>query len=199
MNEPAPQRPRAVVVRHGETLWAVRGRHTGRTDVPLTDRGLREAEELGARLAGFTFALVLVSPMERALETCRRAGYGTVAESCPDLREWDYGDYEGRTTPDILAGRPEWSLWDDGVPGGETVQDVGARADRVIARVRAAPGDVALFAHGHLLRILTARWLGFPPAEGRRFALGPAGIGLLGYEHKDSVVVRWNEAPGGGR
>ncbi|MGH2719503.1 MAG: histidine phosphatase family protein [Actinomycetota bacterium] len=191
---PANAPARAVVVRHGDTEWAETGRHTGRTDIALTDRGRREALALAGLLAGHQFARVLASPLQRAMDTCKLAGLGDRAEPRSDLMEWDYGDYEGLTTVQIQQARPGWSLWDDGVPGGETVEQVGDRVDRVIAEVRAAPGDVALFAHGHVLRILTARWLQLPPVEGRRFALSPAGVGILGYEHADSVIVRWNES-----
>ena len=186
-------------MRHGETAWASEGRHTGRTDVPLTERGCRRAERLRGLLAGRSFSRVLVSPLSRARETCRLAGLGAAAEVCEDLAEWDYGDYEGRTTPQIQADRPGWSLWVDGVPGGETVDDVGARVDRVIALARSMPGDVALFAHGHVLRILTARWLDLPAAGGRYFALDPAGVGRLGYEHGARVIAAWNlQVPPGG-
>lgn len=194
MNTPpgAAGHRQVFVVRHGETEWARQGRHTGRTDVPLTERGCRRATALRSVLAAHTFSRVLVSPLARARETCRLAGLGATAEVCDDLAEWDYGDYEGRTTPQIQAERPGWSLWVDGVPGGETVDEVGARVDRVIALVRSAPGDVALFAHGHVLRILTARWLGLPPAGGRYFAFDPAGVGRLGYEHGAPVIAAWN-------
>jgi probable phosphoglycerate mutase len=190
---------RVVLARHGETEWARDGRHTGRTDVPLTDRGRQQAEALALVLKslmhGRAFAKVLVSPLQRAVETCRLAGFGDVAEIRGDLVEWDYGEYEGRTTPAIVAERPGWTLWDDGVPGGERVEDVGTRVDRLIAEIRATPGDVALFAHGHVLRILTARWLGQEPAGGRFYALDPAGVSVLGYEHTWAVIARWNETP----
>jgi broad specificity phosphatase PhoE len=185
-----------VLVRHGETTWAAEGRHTGRTDVPLTGHGRDEAERIGRRLRAYPFARVLVSPLQRARETCRLAGFGAVAEVCPELREWDYGAYEGRTTAEIQAERPGWLLWTNGVPGGETVEQVAQRAERVLAEVRAVPGDVALFAHGHILRILTARWLELPPVEGRRFALDAGGIGILGYEHAGTVVRHWNQTTG---
>ncbi|HWD08638.1 MAG TPA: histidine phosphatase family protein [Actinomycetota bacterium] len=181
-------------IRHGDTEWAESGRHTGRTDVPLTDRGRREAAALAGLLDGHRFALVLTSPLRRATETCKLAGLGDLAQVRPDLMEWDYGDYEGLTTAQINEDRPGWSLWDDGVPGGETVEQVGERVDRVIGEVRATPGDVALFAHGHVLRILTARWLHLAPDVGRCFALSPAGVGILGYEHTDPVIVHWNES-----
>ncbi|HJV08794.1 MAG TPA: histidine phosphatase family protein, partial [Acidimicrobiales bacterium] len=155
-----------VLVRHGETEWSVSGQHTGRTDIPLTDAGRRQAEGLGRRLAAWNFARVLSSPLSRALETCRLAGLGDRAELTDDLQEWDYGDYEGRRTADIRQERPGWGLWTDGVPAGETVDDVGRRADRVLDEARAAGGDVALFAHGHVLRVLGARWVDLPPACG---------------------------------
>jgi probable phosphoglycerate mutase len=181
------------LVRHGETEWSLSGAHTGRTDIPLTAAGRSKAAAAGRYLAGRHFELVLVSPLQRARETCRLAGYENALVD-PDLCEWDYGDYEGRTTQQIQAGRPGWSLWTDCVPNGETVAQVGARAERVIARAVAVPGerDVALFAHGHILRILTARWLGLPPEDGRLFALGTASISTLGYERETQVITRWN-------
>lgn len=181
-----------VVVRHGETAWARDGRHTGWTDVPLDRRGIREAESLRSLLDASVFARVLVSPLQRAIQTCRLAGFGDGAELRPDLREWDYGQYEGRTTAQIQEEHPGWSVWEGDMPGGESVDEVAIRADRVIAEVRSIPGDVALFSHGHLLRILTARWLGMVPTAGGRFALDPAGVGTLGYEHTTAVIVRWN-------
>ena len=186
------------LVRHGETEWSRSGAHTGRTDIPLTDAGRRNAAAVGRYLAGRQFALVLVSPLQRARETCRLAGYENALID-PDLSEWDYGDYEGRTTQQIQAGRPGWSLWTDGVLNGETAAQVAARAERVIARALAATsdgeGDVALFAHGHILRILTATWLGLPPEGGRLFALGTASISTLGYERETPVITRWNLSP----
>ncbi|HEY2666854.1 MAG TPA: histidine phosphatase family protein [Actinomycetota bacterium] len=195
MDESSFYRQQVVLVRHGDTEWAVQGRHTGRTDVPLTERGRQQAVSLARLLQGRKFARVLVSPLQRALETCRLAGFGDVAEVREDLAEWDYGGYEGRTTPEILAERPGWTLWDDGVPGGETVEDVGRRADRVIAEVRATDGDVAIFAHGHILRILAARWIDLAPKGGQLFALDPAGVSVLGYEHTWAVLAHWNETP----
>jgi broad specificity phosphatase PhoE len=186
------------LVRHGETEWSRSGAHTGRTDIPLTDAGRANAAAVGRYLANRRFALVLVSPMQRARETCRIAGYENALID-PDLSEWDYGDYEGRTTQEIQAERPGWSLWTDGVPNGETAVQVAARAERVIARALAATdgaeADVALFAHGHILRILTARWLGLPPEDGRLFALGTASISTLGYERETQVITRWNLSP----
>ena len=185
--------PEVVLVRHGETLWSRSGKHTGRTDIPLTEEGRRQSERVGETLRGRRFALVLTSPLQRAAETCRLAGLGDVAAFREELMEWDYGAYEGRTTPEIRAEVPGWSLWRDGVPEGENAADVGRRVDAVIADVRAVDGDVALFAHGHLLRVLAARWLGLPPTEGRLFALDPATISILGHERETPVLRRWNE------
>jgi broad specificity phosphatase PhoE len=185
--------PREIwLIRHGETEWSRSGAHTGRTDIPLTAEGRERAAAIGRYLAGRRFALVLVSPLERARETCSLAGYGDVAQVEPNLREWDYGDYEGRTTAEIRKAVPGWSLWKDGVPNGETIQQVAARAEAVIARALAADGDVALFAHGHVLRILAARWIGLPPDAGRLLALDTASVSRLGYERETQVITRWN-------
>jgi broad specificity phosphatase PhoE len=180
------------LIRHGETEWSLSGAHTGRTDIPLTERGREQAKALGRVLSSRRFATVLASPLQRALETCRLAGLGERVILDPDLREWDYGDYEGRSTKEIQQGTPGWSLWKNGVSNGETLDDVAARAERVIARASGAPGDVALFAHGHLLRILAARWLGLSPDAGRLLALGTASISTLGYERDTRVITRWN-------
>jgi broad specificity phosphatase PhoE len=186
--------PREIVlVRHGETEWAREERHTGRTDVPLTGEGRREAEVLGRRLAGYTFALVLTSPLRRAFDTCRLAGLGAAADVRQDLAEWDYGRYEGRTTPEIRVEAPGWSLWRDGCPGGETAADVGRRADRLIAELRPLAGDAAVFAHGHLLRVLAARWVGMPAEAGGALGLSTATISILGHEHDLSVIWLWND------
>jgi probable phosphoglycerate mutase len=185
--------PEVVLVRHGETLWSRSGKHTGRTDIPLTEEGRSQSERVGDTLRGRRFALVLTSPLQRAAETCRLAGLGAVAAFREELMEWDYGAYEGRTTPEIREEVPGWSLWRDGVPGGEVSADVGRRVDRVIADLRAVDGEVALFAHGHVLRVLAARWLGLPATEGRLFALDPATISILGYERETPVIKRWNE------
>jgi broad specificity phosphatase PhoE len=182
-----------VLVRHGETEWSRSGRHTGKTDLPLTEKGREDAERLSACLAGWRFERVLTSPLRRATETCRLAGLGDGADVRADLREWNYGEYEGRTTPEIRNERPGWTLWTDGVPGGETADEVGARAERVIAEVRAIEGDVAIFGHGHMLRVLTARWIELSPVEGRRFALEAGMIGVLGHERETPVVLRWND------
>lgn len=181
------------LIRHGETTWSATGRHTGLTDVVLTALGERQGEELRQRLGRRDFALVLTSPLRRARDTCRIAGHGEEALPDPDLREWDYGRYEGRTSAEIAAENPGWTIWDAGVPGGETLADVGVRADRVLARVSDASGDVALFAHGHLLRIVAARWLGFAPAMGRFFALNAASVSILGSESEQHVIELWND------
>jgi probable phosphoglycerate mutase len=187
--------PEIVLVRHGETEWSRDGRHTGRTDVPLTEPGRREAEALGGALGAWRFGLVLSSPLIRASETCRLAGLGEVAIPSDDLLEWDYGAYEGRRTKEIREERPDWTLWRDGVPSGETAADVGARADRVVARLREAGGDAAVFAHGHVLRVLAARWLGLEPELGRLFALETATLSVLGYEREAAVIRLWNRRP----
>lgn len=185
-------RTEVVLVRHGATEWSVSGRHTGRTDLPLLDEGRVQADAAGARLEGRAFALVLVSPLERARETCERAGYGAAAEIDPDLLEWDYGTYEGLTTPEIREQVPGWTVWDGAIPGGETIDDVAARTDRVIARCRATDGDVALFAHGHVLRILAARWCGLDPRAGRHLPLDTAAVCTLGWERDTPGLRAWN-------
>jgi broad specificity phosphatase PhoE len=187
------RRPQQVVlVRHGETEWTRSGQHTGRTDIPLTEEGRRQALLVGERLRGRRFALVLTSPLRRAAETARLAGIDAAVRE--DLREWDYGAHEGRTTPEIREERPGWTLWRGDVPEGETAEDVGRRVERVLDEVRSADGDVALFAHGHVLRVLAARWLGLPPRDGRLLALDPAAISILGYERETPVLRLWNES-----
>lgn len=181
------------LIRHSETEWALTGQHTGRSDVPLTERGRREAVLLGRRLDGHPFARVFTSPLSRAADTCRLAGFGDVAEPDPDLMEWDYGAYEGRTTAELQRAQPGWNIWHVEVHGGESVEDVGRRVDRVIERVAGIPGDVALFAHGHVLRILAARWIGLPPGGGERLALDTASLSVLGTEHGTPVIRRWNQ------
>jgi probable phosphoglycerate mutase len=180
------------LIRHGETEWSLSGAHTGRTDIPLTMAGREQAAALGRALGSKVFALVLTSPLSRARDTCEAAGFGMRAEVDQNLREWDYGEYEGRTTREIHKRNPQWSLWRDGAPRGETPEQVAARADAVIARAEAAAGDVALFAHGHLLRVLTARWVGLDAAAGRLFALGTSSVSTLGYERDTRVITRWN-------
>lgn len=182
------------LIRHGETEWSRSGKHTGRTEVPLTDAGMQRAFALRDILAPIHFALVLTSPLERARETARIAGHGERAQINADLQEWDYGIFEGRTTPEIRKDLPDWSIWRTDVPGGESVDDVATRATRVIDLVSAVHGNVALFAHGHILRILVACWLGLPPQAGRLFALETGGIGVLGYERETRVIRAWNSA-----
>ncbi|BDG04871.1 histidine phosphatase family protein [Anaeromyxobacter oryzae] len=182
------------IVRHGETEWSRIGRHTGRTDLPLTAKGEDQARALGPRLAGRNFARVLASPLRRAWDTARLAGFGDVAERVPDAMEWDYGAYEGRTRAEILAETPGWTIWTGGVPRGESIEDVALRADRVLALAGATDGDVLLFAHGHLLRVLALRWLGLDPRLGARLALGPARVGVLSREGEVPVLGLWNAA-----
>ena len=182
-----------VLVRHGETEWSRSGKHTGRTDIPLAERGRQDARAVGDALRNRTFALVLTSPLTRAAETCRLAGFGEVAVQRDELREWDYGAYEGRTTAEIRKERPAWTLWRDGVPEGESIEEVAARVDRVIPELRSIDGDALLFAHGHVLRMLAARWLGLDPSGGRLFALDPATLSALGYERETPVVRLWNQ------
>jgi broad specificity phosphatase PhoE len=178
------------LIRHGETEWSREGKHTSRTDLPLTAEGERRAEAVGQWLKGRPFALVLTSPMRRALDTCRLAGYA--AETTPDLSEWDYGAFEGLTTAQIQVDHPGWTIWTGTPEGGETAQEVGARADRVIARAVAAGGDVALFGHGHMLRVLAARWLGLEPEGGRLLELSTGSVSVLGYERDTRVLQMWN-------
>ena len=186
-------RPRLGVVRHGETAWAAAGRHTGWTDIPLTDAGRAEARALGPRLAGVPFAAVVSSPLSRALETARLAGFGGRVTTDDDLREWDYGTDEGRTTAESRAERPDGSIWRDGPLDGETLDEVAARTERVISRVRDRQGDTLCFAHGHVLRILAARWVDLAPAEGARLALSTATISILAWERDTPVIGRWND------
>jgi probable phosphoglycerate mutase len=204
--------PKLYLARHGDTAWTDTGRHTGRTDVPLNERGEERARQLGERLRGISFARVVTSPLLRASRTCALAGFpltlpslpsdggegrvrGAGAEVDPDLVEWDYGHFEGLTTADILKGRPGWELFRDGCPGGESPADVAARADRFLARVRELDGDVLAFASGHIIRMIAARWLGLPPAEGRAFFCRPASVGVLGFEHNrrdEPILNLWN-------
>ncbi len=186
--------PAVYLARHGETAWSLTGQHTGLTDLPLTKRGECNARNLGGRLRGLTFAKVFTSPLQRALRTCELAGF-RAAEVDPDLVEWNYGEYEGRRTADIFKERPGWQLFRDGCPGGESPDEVAARADRVVRRVREIRGDVLLFSSGHFLRVLAARWLGVEPAAGRFFTLSTASLSALGYEHNPShpVIQLWND------
>ncbi|HUL42524.1 MAG TPA: histidine phosphatase family protein [Burkholderiales bacterium] len=193
--------PIIYLARHGETAWTVSGRHTGLTDLPLTERGERNARALAGRLTGVTFAKVYTSPLQRATRTCELAGFGAAAEIDRDLTEWNYGKYEGRRTTEILAERPDWQLFRDGCPGGELPTQVGARADRVITRVRAVHGNVLLFSSAHFLRVLAARWLGLEPAGGRNFLLDTASLSALSYEHSrlQQVIGLWNDTRHVGR
>ena len=187
--------PVLYLARHGETAWTLSGQHTGLTDLPLTERGESNARALGERLRGLPVAAVFTSPLQRAARTCELAGFGAMAVTDPDLVEWNYGQYEGLRTPEILAQRPDWQLFRDGCPGGESPAQAGARADRVVQRVRAVQGDVLLFSSAHFLRTLVARWLALPPAAGALFVLGTAALCALGYEHNRSepVVCLWND------
>jgi len=187
-----PVSEQITLARHGETEWSRAGRHTGRTDVPLTERGREQAEELAPRLAGIDFALVLTSPLSRAADTCRLAGLGDGALEEPALMEWDYGDYEGLTSAQVHEDRPGWTIFADGAPGGETPDQVGARVDGVIERLAAAGGPCAVFAHGHVLRVLGARWIGLPPAGGARLGLDTGTLSTLGTEHGVRALGRWN-------
>ena len=182
------------LARHGETAWSVTGQHTGVTDLPLTERGERNAARLGERLAGLVFAKVLTSPLQRAARTCELAGFGAVAEVDRDLVEWNYGDYEGVRTAEIHAKRPDWQLFRDGCPNGESPQQIGARADRVVNHVRAIKGNVLIFSSGHFLRVLAARWLGLEPVAGKFFMLNTASLSALSYEHELShpAIQFWN-------
>jgi probable phosphoglycerate mutase len=188
---------RLFLIRHGETAMAKAGRHTGRQDVPLTERGEQQARALAPLLARCDFARVLVSPLRRAQDTCRLAGFLDRADTWPDIAEWDYGDYEGRTSAEIAADIPGWNIWTHGVQGGETVEQVAARGQRTLDRLATTPGDIALFAHGHFLRILAATWLGLPPTGGRLLAMSPAAIHVLGYEGATRVLraANWELAP----
>lgn len=188
--------PVTYLARHGETAWSLTGQHTGLTDLPLTDLGERNARRLAERLQGLTFTKVLVSPLQRARRTCELAGFGAVAEIDPDLVEWDYGHYEGLRTSEIRAKRPDWQLFRDGCPGGESVEQVASRADRVVNRIRATNADVLLFSSGHFLRVLTSRWLGLTPSPNARlFMLSTASLSALGYEQDLSrpVIQLWND------
>jgi broad specificity phosphatase PhoE len=188
--------PLVYLARHGETAWSLSGQHTGRTDLPLTERGERNARQLGGRLKHLTFAKVFTSPLQRAAQTCELAGFRAVAEPDANLVEWDYGQYEGRRSAEIHAERPDWDLFADGCPGGEAPAQVGVRADAVVKRVRAVAGNVLLFSSGHFLRVLAARWLGLDPSGARYFTLDTASLSILDYEHTrlSAPVIRlWND------
>src|SRR5271156_6066345 len=187
--------PKICLARHGETVWSLSGQHTGLTDLPLTERGEQNARWLGERLAGLIFAKVFTSPLQRAVRTCELAGFGAVAETDRELVEWNYGKYEGLRTVEIHAERPDWQLFRDGCPGGESPDQIGARADHVVSRLRAIKGDVLIFSSGHFLRVLAARWLGLEPAVGRFFDLNTASVSELGYENTlaQQVIRLWND------
>jgi len=187
--------PTVYLARHGETAWSISGQHTGLTDLPLTERGERNARRLGERLRGLTFTKVFTSPLKRAARTCELAGFGRVAQVEPDLLEWNYGDYEGRRTDEIHAERPGWQLFRDGCPRGETPEQVGARADHVLQQIRAVQGEVLIFSSGHFLRVLAARWLGLEPVAGRFFLLSTASLSALSYEHNLSqpAIRMWDD------
>lgn len=183
--------PKVYLVRHGETAWTISGQHTGRTDILLTERGEHDAQKLSTRLHGLSFVKVFTSPLQRARRTGELAGFGKLAEVDPNLTEWDYGTYEGRRTLDIRTERPSWHLFEDGCPGGETLVEVSTRADRVITRVRSLGGDVLIFAHRDILRILAARWIALPALEAHRLYLETASLSVLGYDHcLDEPVIR---------
>jgi len=186
------RRQHIVIVRHGETEWSRIKRHTGRTDIPLTEEGRRQARALVAALAGLTFEAVFVSPLQRARETCTLAGFGDLATVDPDLVEWDYGAYEGKMSAEVQQERPGWNLFRDGVPEGETIDDVAARAAHVIERVRAVSGDVLVFGHGHQLRVVTALWLEYPAAAAQHLLLETASPSTLGYERDWTALLSWN-------
>jgi broad specificity phosphatase PhoE len=194
LNPPSDENMKLWLIRHGETEWSLSGAHTSRTDIPLTERGKERAAKIRDYLALRKFSLVLASPLQRARETCRIAGYADVAQIEENLREWDYGIFEGRTTADIRKDQPDWSIWDSPVPEGEPVEHVAARAQKVIDRALQAGGDVALFAHAHILRILAATWLGLEPRGGRLFALGTGSVSTLGYERETRVISTWNRS-----
>jgi probable phosphoglycerate mutase len=187
--------PIVYLARHGETVWSVSGQHTGLTDLSLTERGERNARRLGERLRGIAITKVLTSPLQRATRTCELAGFGRMAQVEPDLLEWNYGDYEGRRSVEIHAERPDWRLFRDGCPGGETPGQVGARADRIVRQLRTLQGDVLLFSSGHFLRVLAARWLGLEPAAGSFFLLSTASLSALSYEHNlsEPAIHLWDD------
>ncbi len=187
---------RLYLIRHGETAWSLSGQHTGRTDIPLTKQGEQDARELAEPLRSVSFSRVFSSPRRRAVRTCELAGLGFVAEIDPDLAEWDYGDYEGLRSVDIVKVRPDWNLFRDGCPGGESPVQVLERADRVIARLHALEGNIAIFSHGHFGRVLAARWIGLPVRQAQHFLLSAASLSILGYENnlaEEHTIVLWNQ------
>ena len=186
---------RIHLIRHGETEWSLTGQHTGRTDLPLTPRGEEKARQLGKQLQGIQFTRVFTSPRQRAKRTCELAGLGVAPEIEPDLAEWDYGEYEGQRTADIRKQRPDWNIFEHGCPGGESPDQISARADRLIARLRTIEGNVALFSHGHFGRVLAVRWIGLAVSAGQRLTLDTASVSILGYEHErvtEPVIALWN-------
>lgn len=187
--------PAVWIARHGETEWSLASRHTGRTDIDLTPRGEEDARRLGERLRDLTLSAIFTSPSKRAVRTCALAGFGDRATADPDLAEWDYGDYEGLRTAEIRSERPAWRLFHDGCPHGESPDEIGRRADRVVAKIRGLDGDVLLVSSAHFLRVLTARWLGLHPSAGQYFVASPAGLGCLGYEHdiSEPAIRLWND------
>ena len=193
MSQPLPT---VYLARHGETAWSISGQHTGLTDLPLTPRGERNARRLGDRLKGLSFATVFTSPLQRAARTCELAGFGGAAQVESNLLEWNYGEYEGCRSAEIHAERPDWSLFRDGCPGGETPGQVGARADRILQQLRSIRGDVLLFSSGHFLRVFAARWLGLEPADGRFFLLSTASLSALSYEHNlaEPAIRLWDDS-----
>lgn len=193
MNERSLDAVEVLLIRHAATEWSVAGKHTGRTDVPLTAAGREAAKQTARRLAGRSFERVLCSPLRRARETCELCGLAAQAQTVEELVEWDYGEYEGLTTEEIREARPGWRLWRDGCPGGESTAQVGARADAVIASLSNLRGQAAIFAHGHILRVLAARWIDAEPQLGARLTLGTGAVGVLGYEHGAGALRRWNE------
>jgi probable phosphoglycerate mutase len=194
MSEGPANPTRLVLARHGETAWSKSGQHTGRTDIPLTEVGREQATRLGAALAGRTFSRVLSSPLSRAVETARLAGFGERVELDADLQEWDYGIYEGRRRVDIDRDEPGWTVWSRPIRGGESLAELGERADRVIARLLPVGGDVLVFSHGHVLRVIAARWLDLPPDRGRNLILQTAASSVLSYERETPAIARWNLA-----
>jgi broad specificity phosphatase PhoE len=187
--------PKIYLARHGETIWSLSGQHTGMTDIPLTEQGEKNAKQLGVRLQGLTFAKVFSSPLQRALKTCELAGFGSIVMPDPLLQEWNYGDYEGRTTTEIQQTQPDWFIFRDGCPGGELPKQVADRCDQMIEKMKAINGDILIFAHAHILRMLTTRWLGLPAEEGRLYFLSTASLSILGYEHSlsEPVIRLWND------
>lgn len=185
--------PKIYLIRHGQTDWTISGQHTGTTDLPLTEQGCQEAKWLGQRLKGHAFAKIFVSPLKRAQQTCELASLAKHAYTEPDLIEWNYGAYEGKTTPEILKTDPHWNLFQRGAPQGESLADVTIRANTILRKLKASQGDIALFSHGHFLRVLTACYLGLPPQEGSRLVLSPASLSILGNERTTPALLLWND------